>query len=77
VFVSSQQGQVRLVPEHRASEADVPLPATGQAGDLFVRSWSDAPAELWFCSQLVAGTASLPPQVIWKRVQFDLTKVVP
>jgi hypothetical protein len=77
VFVSAQQGQVRLVPVHTASEAAATLPATGQPGDLFVRSYSDAPAELWFCSQLVAGTASLPPQVIWKRVQFDLTKVVP
>jgi hypothetical protein len=76
VFVSSHQGQVRLVPEHGAAEADVPLPTTGQAGDLFVRSWSDAPAELWFCSQVVPGTASSPPRATWRRVAFDLTQVV-
>jgi hypothetical protein len=76
VFVSSQQGQVQLVPEHGASEADVPLPTTAQAGDLFVCSWSDAPAELWFCSQFVPGTASSPPRVTWRRVAFDLTQVV-
>lgn len=76
VFVSSQQGQVQLVPEHGADEADVPLPTTAQAGDLFVRSWSDAPAELWFCSQFVPGTASSPPRATWRRVQFDLTQVV-
>jgi hypothetical protein len=76
VFVSSQQGQVQLVPEHGADEADVPLPTTAQAGDLFVRSWSDAPAELWFCSQVVPGTASSPPRATWRRVAFDLTQVV-
>jgi hypothetical protein len=76
VFVSSQQGQVRLVPETGTDEAAVPLPTTAQAGDLFVRSWSDASAELWFCGQSLPGAAGRPPQITWKRVAFDQTQIV-
>jgi len=72
VFTSSQQGQVQLVP---ATGPGVPLPSTAQAGDLFVRQFSDSgQAELWFCSSPLPG-ASAP--VRWNRVAFDQVQEVP
>jgi hypothetical protein len=72
VFTSSQQGQVQLVP---ATGVDVPLPSRAQAGDLFVRQFSDSGhAELWFCSSPLPG-ANAP--VLWNRVAFDRNNIQP
>jgi hypothetical protein len=72
VFTSGAQAQVHLVPAQPAAgaqQAPLPGPGQAQAGDLFVRSHSDAHAELWFCSSPTPTTPHAP--VVWNLVQFS------